>query len=110
MTLIHLVQFKFKPEVGESAIRDVCNGFISLKDTCIHAASQKPYIKSVTGGRDNSPEGLQNGFTHAFVVEFESEEDRDYYVKTDEAHSAFAAILRSLAAGLQVVDFTPGKY
>lgn len=43
-------------------------------------------------------------------MEFESEEDRDYYVKTDEAHSAYAATLGSFLAGLQVVDFTPGKY
>lgn len=72
------------------------------------------FLKSLIFGFDlvcYTHRGLvKNGFTHAFVVEFESEEDRDYYVKTDEAHSAFAAILRSLAAGLQVVDFTPGKY
>lgn len=32
---------------------------LGLKDKCIHPTSQKPYIKSFTGGKDNSPEGLQ---------------------------------------------------
>lgn len=27
--------------------------------------------------------------THAFVVEFDSEADRDFYVKQDKAHHAF---------------------
>lgn len=44
------------------------------------------------------------------MVEFESEQDRDYYVKTDEAHLAFVKSVGSLLAGAQVVDFTPGKY
>lgn len=53
---------------------------------------------------------VKNGFTHAFVVEFESREDRDYYVKADEAHLGLVAGLGSLVAGAQVVDFTPGEY
>ena len=34
-------------------------GMLGLKNSCIHPTSQKPYIRSLTGGRDNSPEGLQ---------------------------------------------------
>ena len=105
---------------------------LSLKDKCIRLTSQKPYIKSATGGKDNSPEGMQvcccllikraslailayansikNGFTHAFVVEFESEDDRDFYVKKDEAHLAFMKSLDGLVDGAQILDYTPGKY
>jgi hypothetical protein len=32
---------------------------LSLKDSCLHPTSNKPYIKSIAGGLDNSPEGLQ---------------------------------------------------
>lgn len=53
---------------------------------------------------------VKHGFTHAFVVEFESEEDRDYYVKSDEAHLAFVAGVGGLVADAQVVDFTAGQY
>ena len=52
----------------------------------------------------------QNGFTHAFVVEFESEEDRDYYVKHDESHQAFIASINGLVDGAQVLDYVSGKY
>ena len=30
---------------------------LELKDQCIHPTSQKPYIRSFTGGKNNSPEG-----------------------------------------------------
>ena len=53
---------------------------------------------------------VKNGFTHAFVVEFENEGDRDFYVKHDEAHLAFVASLEGLVDGAQVVDYTAGKY
>ena len=53
---------------------------------------------------------VQNGFTHAFVVEFENEQDRDFYVKEDEAHLAFVASLEGLVDGVQVLDYTSGKY
>ena len=43
-------------------------------------------------------------------MEFENEEDRNYYVKTDEAHQAFVKSLGGLVAGVQVVDYLPGKY
>ncbi|MCJ1272710.1 hypothetical protein MMC21_000497 [Puttea exsequens] len=110
MALVHIVQFKFKPSADESSVRDVCDHMLSLKDKCIRLTSQKPYIKSATGGKDNSPEGMQNGFTHAFVVEFESEDDRDFYVKKDEAHLAFMKSLDGLVDGAQILDYTPGKY
>jgi hypothetical protein len=53
---------------------------------------------------------VENGFTHAFVLEFENEEDRNFYVKQDEAHLAFVATLEGLVEKAQVLDYTPGKY
>ncbi|KAL8642302.1 MAG: hypothetical protein Q9226_008524, partial [Calogaya cf. arnoldii] len=88
----------------------VCDDLLSLKDKAVHPTSKKPYIKAASGGRDNSPEGLQNGFTHAFVFEFNNEEDRNFYLKQDEAHLAFVATLEGLVDRAQVLDYTPGKY
>jgi len=48
----------------------------------------------------------QEGLTHAFVVEFESVEDRDYYAKKDPRHAAFGAHVGKVAARVVVVDFT----
>ena len=53
---------------------------------------------------------VQNGFTHAFVFEFENEDDRNFYVKQDEAHLAFVATLEGFINGVQVLDYTPGNY
>lgn len=53
---------------------------------------------------------VQNGFTHAFIFEFQNEEDRNFYVKQDEAHLAFVATLEGLVDGAQVLDYTPGNY
>ena len=52
----------------------------------------------------------QHGSTHAFVVEFGSAEDRDFYVKSDESHLAFVKRIRVVVADAQVIDFSPGKY
>ena len=43
-------------------------------------------------------------------MEFENDEDRNFYVKLDEAHLAFVATLDGLVDGAQVLDYTPGKY
>ena len=32
---------------------------LSLKEQCLHPETKQPYLKSVVGGRDNSPEGMQ---------------------------------------------------
>ena len=52
----------------------------------------------------------KNGFTHAFVVEFDNADDRDHYVKRDEAHLAFVASIGSLVDGAQVLDYEAGKF
>jgi hypothetical protein len=52
----------------------------------------------------------QNPFTHAFVVEFESAEDRDYYVDKDPAHTEFKKFIFDLLGHIQVVDFEPGNF
>ena len=36
-----------------------CKRMLALRDKCLHPTTQKPYVKSSVGGRDNSPEGHQ---------------------------------------------------
>lgn len=84
-----------------------------LAEACVHPSTAKPYIKSVTGGRDMSIEGMQHGMTHAFVVEFESTAHRDFYVREDAAHRAFVDKFfkspAAIVAKALVVDFAPGQ-
>ncbi|KAK6953335.1 hypothetical protein Daesc_005638 [Daldinia eschscholtzii] len=50
------------------------------------------------------------GMTHVFIFEFESEEDREYYLNKDPAHTEFATGVINLIEKLQAVDFTPGEF
>lgn len=100
---------------------------LALQDKCVHPTSKQPYVKSHGGGRDNSPEGQQvvikpmslassnetdpleqGAFTHGFVSEFQSEEDRKYYLEQDPAHLEFVASLKDIVQNVRVVDFEPG--
>ncbi|KAF4450969.1 stress responsive a b barrel domain containing [Fusarium albosuccineum] len=110
MTVTHTVLFQLKADAKPEDVKAACDRFLALKDNCIHPSSNTPYITSLKGGRDNSPEGLQNGITHGFVVEFSSADDRDYYVKTDPAHKAFSKSIRDLVEKVIVVDFTNRVY
>lgn len=53
---------------------------------------------------------FQHGFTHAFVLEFDNEEDRTFYVFKDPAHLAFVASTNDVVEDAQVLDYTAGKY
>jgi hypothetical protein len=96
---------------------------LALKDNCLSASSQEPYIKSFSGGRNNSPEGHAVRQTctrvgteliviyreHFHTVEFESEEDRDYYVQKDPAHQDFIKFAGPHIENVKVLDYEPGK-
>lgn len=114
MAVNHVVLFGFKPDASSEAIMQCCHEMLSLKDRCTLASTGKPYIMASKGGKDTSIEGLQNGLTHAFVVEFASVADRDYYVKKDEAHRGFVekwfTAPGAILAKAVVVDFLPGSF
>ncbi|KAJ5279612.1 stress responsive A/B barrel domain protein [Penicillium angulare] len=110
MPIVHIVLFQFKPDVEASVINDTCNRMLALKDNCLHPTSQKPYIETSSGGADNSIEGIQKGITHAFVVQFATAEDRDYYVRSDPAHQEFVRSVGGIIEKAQVIDYTPGTF
>ncbi|KAL2057026.1 hypothetical protein ABVK25_002765 [Lepraria finkii] len=107
MTIVHIVLFQFKPQ---TAVQDVCRRMLALKDQCMHPTTNKPYIKTSVGGKDNSPEGIQHGITHGFVMEFENIEDRDFYVTEDPVHQWFVKSIGDVIEKAQVIGFTPDVY
>lgn len=52
----------------------------------------------------------QGAFTHGFVSEFDSQEDRKYYLEKDPAHLEFVASLKDVVQNVRVVDFEPGVF
>ncbi|EHA58077.1 stress responsive A/B barrel domain-containing protein [Pyricularia oryzae 70-15] len=110
MTQVHTVLFTFKSSASDDQVKDACKQFITLKDKCIHPTSQAPYILSLKAGRDNSEEDCQEGLTHAFVVEFASAEDRDYYTHKDPAHQDLIRAMDPLIERAVAVDFLDGVF
>lgn len=83
---------------------------LSLHKKCTHPVRKTPYIRSLKGGLDNSPEGMQDGLTHVFVAEFDSAWERDYYVKEDPNHRRFVESIADIVDKAVVVDFIPGDF
>ncbi|KAI1099451.1 dabb-domain-containing protein [Jackrogersella minutella] len=110
MGIYHIVLFKFKALVPPEEDKAACERMLALGSNCIHPTSQKPYVKVHGGGKDTSPEGKQDGMTHAFIFEFECEEDRKYYLDEDPAHLEFIASVKDIIDKGQVIDFTPGVF
>lgn len=48
--------------------------------------------------------------SHAFILRFNSNEDRDYYVKEDPAHQAFKDAAAEVVEKTLVVDFQEGVF
>ncbi|KAI9833411.1 MAG: hypothetical protein M1826_007509 [Phylliscum demangeonii] len=105
----HIVLFQFKPDASASTISDVCKRMLALKEQCMDSSTKQPLVISCIGGKDISTEGMQNGYTHPFIVEFASEQDRDAYV-VHEAHVNFVKSLADVVHSATVVDFVPGQF
>ncbi|MCF7644958.1 Dabb family protein [Bacillus subtilis] len=114
-TIQHIVLFRYKPEVTGEQRKEVFDRFLQLKDKA--KRDGKPYIVSIKAGAQNtSLEGAGQNFDQAFIVEFRSEGDRNYYVGTpavtdpafyDPAHQKFKTFVGPLLEenGALVYDF-----
>lgn len=96
-TLRHVVSFKFKESASAEDIQKVEAAFRDLR-------SKIPQIVSYEAGTNVSPENLNKGFTHCFVLTFASTEDRDAYLVHPD-HKAFADGLGPYLEDVFVIDF-----
>ena len=99
--LRHVVMFDFKDDATEQQIAEVETAFAALPDK-IDAISDFEW------GTNNSPEGLNDGLTHCFLVTFESEEGRDAYLP-HPAHKEFVALLKPILKRVVVHDYWAKK-
>ncbi|MGF7215697.1 hypothetical protein GGR92_001837 [Spirosoma lacussanchae] len=96
--LQHIVLFKFKPETTPEKVAEIVAAFEALP-------SKIKEIKGFQWGTNNSPEKLDKGLTHAFILTFDNEKDRDTYLP-HPAHKAFGSVVGPWLADVTVVDFT----
>ncbi|MGB3801944.1 MAG: Dabb family protein [Lewinella sp.] len=95
--LRHAVFFAFQDEATDEQITEVQQAFSNLPN-------EIDEIRDYEWGTNNSPEGLNKGFTHAFFVTFDSEEDRATYLP-HPAHQAFVEVLQPIVKDVFVVDY-----
>jgi hypothetical protein len=95
--LRHVVAFKFKPGATPEQIQEVEKAFRALKAKILQ-------IAALEWGTNCSPEKHAKGFTHCFVLTFNSDADRDAYLP-HPAHKAFAGSLGPVLDDVFVVDF-----
>jgi Stress responsive A/B Barrel Domain len=99
--LRHAVFFKFKDNASAAAVKSAEDAFRLLP-------GKISQIKDFEWGTNNSPEKLNEGLTHSFLLSFASEKDRDDYLVHPD-HKAFAALVTPLIEKVVVVDFWAGK-
>ena len=61
-------------------------------------------IKAFEKGLNNSPEGLNKGFNHCYLITFNSEKGRDIYLVHPE-HKKFVELVGPVVEDVFVVDY-----
>lgn len=99
--LRHVVLLKFKDGSTDTDIKKVENAFRALP-------AKINEIKGFEWGTNNSPEKLNQEFTHCFFVSFASEKDREVYLP-HPAHKAFVEVLTPHMDKVLVIDYWAEK-
>ncbi|MBX2814876.1 MAG: Dabb family protein [Saprospiraceae bacterium] len=95
--LRHVVLFKFKDDASAEDVQGVEEAFAALP-------GKIEEIRDFEWGTNNSPEGLDQGFTHCFFLTFHSEEDRATYLPHPD-HKLFGKALGPHLDKVLVVDY-----
>lgn len=95
--LVHMVAFKFKADAGTEKIREVERAFAALP-------AKISQIRSFEWGTNISPEKLDKGFTHGFILTFQNAADRDAYLVHPD-HQAFGKLVGPVLEDVFVLDF-----
>ncbi|MCC6233839.1 MAG: Dabb family protein [Verrucomicrobiales bacterium] len=95
--LTHMVAFKFKETASAAEVRKVEEAFAALPGKISQIASYE-------AGTNVSPEKLDKGFTHAFLLTFRSAQDRDEYLVHPD-HKEFGKLVGPVIADVFVIDF-----
>ncbi|MET1051370.1 MAG: Dabb family protein [Mycetocola sp.] len=74
----HIVLFRYAPGVSDAEKAEVQRLFLALQSSLRHDG--RPYIVSIVAGPQSNGEGAHHDFEQGFIVTFDSQGDRNYYV------------------------------
>jgi hypothetical protein len=95
--LRHVVALKFKDGTTPEQIKRVEDAFRGLK-------AKIPQIADLEWGTNNSPERLNQGYTHCFLLTFNTEQDREIYLPHPD-HKGFGKVLGPVLDKVFVIDY-----
>jgi hypothetical protein len=93
----HVVLLKFKDTAAPADVKQVEAAFVALK-------TKIPQVRALEWGTNVSPEGLDQGFTHCFLLTFKSKADLEIYLPHPE-HQAFVTLVKPVLEKVLVVDY-----
>lgn len=96
--LRHVVLFKFKSSASSADVAKIENAFRAL------ATTKVPQVKSFECGTHVGKESSNQGYTHAFLLTFDNEQDRDIYMAHDD-HKAFVKLQQGIVDQKVVLAF-----
>ena len=93
----HIVLIQFKEGTTQEKIDQIFDEFLDISETI-------PGVENFVSGPNTSPEGLNQGYTHAFVMTFQDATARDAYLKHPE-HERVKTLALEVFQSVLVVDF-----
>ncbi|TDU64558.1 stress responsive alpha/beta barrel protein [Prosthecobacter fusiformis] len=93
----HVVFFKFKDSATPEQVQGIEKAFIEL-------SKKVDTVQAFEWGTNVSPENLNDGFTHCFLVTFADKAGLETYLPHPE-HEAFVAKLKPLLDKVCVLDY-----
>ncbi len=93
----HIALFKFKDGTAQEQIDKVLEELMDLSESI-------PGIEDYVAGLNNSPEGLNQGFTHGFVMTFTDAAARDAYLPHPDHERVKVAVMPFIES-VVVFDF-----
>ncbi len=94
--ITHVVLLKIRKDVSKDQVAKVFEALAALQ-------KKIPGILSFSGGAYTSPEGLNRGFTHGFVMTFKDAASRDVYLPHPDHEVVKAIVLKVLDGGIDGV-------
>ena len=95
----HVVLFKFKDHATPEQIRAIETAFAELP-------GKIDTIVDYEWGTNVSPEGLNQGLTHCFLVTFKDKAGLEVYLPHED-HKAFVDQLKPILDSVTVLDYVP---
>ncbi len=95
--LRHVVLFQWNDGTSEETLKKIQAAFSALP-------AKIPEILDFEFGLNNSPEGLDKGFTHCYLITFADEKAREIYLPHPD-HQAFVKLIGDHVKDVLVVDY-----